>query len=131
MSKYERFIIYPLLLVVLIYGFIGNTIIQARPDTEVFNRIEAQEIVIKNDKGIDTIYMGSNKSRGFMMIFDENIVPSISIGDSGGDGGVFILHNKDGIPGVSMDCIRDGGSINVFNKIKPLQLLFTTMMRGG
>ncbi len=38
MSKYERFIIYPLLLTILVYGFIGNPAIQASQEKEVFNQ---------------------------------------------------------------------------------------------
>ncbi len=45
MCKYERFVIYPLLLLLLIYGFIGNSVIQASQETGVFDRIETKELI--------------------------------------------------------------------------------------
>ena len=64
MSKYERFTIYPLLIMALIYGFIGSPIIQARQETEVFERIEAKEIVIKNDGDVEMVIIKGDMSIG-------------------------------------------------------------------
>lgn len=51
MSKYERFLIYPLLIMALVYGFFLNPGISARPETEQFDKIVANEILVQSDKG--------------------------------------------------------------------------------
>lgn len=66
MSKYERFIIYPLLIMALVYGFILNPGIAARPETETFERIVAREIIVPSAEGQIQMKDGS------LMIVDEN-----------------------------------------------------------
>ena len=52
MSKYERFLIYPLLILALVYGLVGNPLLQVSNSREVFNVIEAREIIIVNEEGV-------------------------------------------------------------------------------
>jgi len=95
MSKYERLLIYPLLILALGYGFLGNPSMQASQETAVFNRIEVSEIVIKNDDGEDIINMGS-------------IDRVMGRGDQ--DGMIEIKNNK-GERGVMLRAFPDGGLV--------------------
>lgn len=118
MSKYERFIIYPLLLIALVYGFIGSPIIQASQKkfdfslpTEVFDRIEAKEIVITNSDGVEVVVIGST--------YDE--------------GGLVETYSPEGVIGAEMITITGGGGISTYNKdgVRVTDMASTIGDQGG
>ncbi len=93
MSKYERLLIYPLLFLALAYGFFGNPAMQASQETAVFNRIEASEIVIKNDDGVEVI-----KLRPLT------------------EGGGVSTYSKSGSLGTMVTAMPEGGYIATYSK---------------
>lgn len=78
MSKYERFLIYPLLFVALAYGFFLNPGIHATPETEYFDKIVANEITIESEDGQIRIKDGSvlianHSNNTYGVIFSEGM----------------------------------------------------------
>lgn len=59
MSKYERYLIYPLLIMALAYGFFFNAGISARQETEHFDTIVANSITVESEDGTIKIEDGS------------------------------------------------------------------------
>lgn len=122
MSKYERFIIYPLLIIALYYAFILNPGISARQETEYFHKIVAQEITLLsqvgeiriNDKSIMIVDYETNT---FGVIFSDGI------GLRGGDRGYtlslsgYSFKNLSGIDVVETFVDDEGyGQILLFDK---------------
>lgn len=111
MSKHERFIIYPLLIMALVYGFIGSPAIQARQETEVFERIEAKEIVIKNGGDVEMVIIKGDMSIGGTV---ATYTPDGIIGTSMyASPGIFKL-NKDGE--IELAHLGRGGRIKTYNE---------------
>jgi len=111
MSKHERFIIYPLLIMALVYGFIGSPAIQARQETEVFERIEAKEIVIKNGGDVEMVIIKGDMSIGGTV---ATYTPDGIIGTSMyASPGIFKL-NKDGK--IKLAHLGRGGRIKTYNE---------------
>jgi len=63
MHKYERYIIYPLLILALFYGMSGGNIIKTVADNRVYEELVAKKITIVDDNGneIATIKDSKNK----------------------------------------------------------------------
>lgn len=115
MSKYERFIIYPLLVVALVYAFIGTPVIKARQETEVFDRIEAKEIVIKNDHDIEVVAISFyDEGGGIWTSSKDGILGTGMITDLGG--GSITTYNKNNVWGTTIFSGDEGGGIVVYNK---------------
>lgn len=115
MYKYERFIIYPLLLLALVHGFIDNPVLLARQEIEVFDRIEAKKIVIKNDDGIEVAIISSYDEGGAIWIANNNgILGTGIIADL--QGGAITTYNKNDVWGTTMFSGNEGGAILVYNK---------------
>ena len=62
MKKFERFIIYPLLIVALFYSFAGEQVTTATEN--VIERLVVREISVVNDEGVENINIGSNNLVG-------------------------------------------------------------------
>ncbi|MFW6025371.1 MAG: hypothetical protein ACOCRX_03425 [Candidatus Woesearchaeota archaeon] len=62
MKKFERFIVYPLLIVALFYSFSGEQVTTATEN--VIDRLVVREISVINDEGVENINIGSNNLMG-------------------------------------------------------------------
>ncbi|NLJ79763.1 MAG: hypothetical protein GX335_01910 [Firmicutes bacterium] len=92
MSKYERWIVYPLLLIALFYSLTGGNVVKATQ--ELLEKIVTKELVVVNDEGKE---MASLKY------------------DSARDDIRFELYNKEGKRVVSLLSYGEGGAIGIFN----------------
>lgn len=129
MKKFERFIIYPLLLVTLFYIISGLQII---PSAEpILDKLVVREISVVNRSGQEVIKIGQvkNKSKGTKIgftgfgggnieIYNRDGVMVISMRSSDIAGGSFIeTYTEDGIMVTSMGgLIGIGGGIETYNK---------------
>lgn len=142
MWKYERFILYPGLLFLIIYVLVGQPVMQAQPSTQVFERIEAQEIVLKNAHGVTVITLTSNEEEaGEVTTFNREGVRNAALRatDEGGgiatfnkenvmgaivgatdDGGSIIAYNHEGVIGAAVGSTQEGGIIGTFNQLGEL-----------
>ena len=85
MHKYERYIIYPLLIIALFYGMSGSSIIETSAEN-IMNRIVGKEVVIVNDKGQEVLNISSNDSGG----------ATLSMSDDAGNQGITLATYKNG-----------------------------------
>ncbi|MDD3859787.1 MAG: hypothetical protein PHW83_06275 [Bacteroidales bacterium] len=116
MFKYERFIIYPLFLLLLIYGFIGDSVIQARQEKEIFDRIETKELIIKNKKGIEVVHIGTGpEDSGGIAIYNQNGGAELVM-TSSKTGGRIVTFNKNNGVGIAIISTEDGGEIQINHK---------------
>jgi len=156
MSKYERFIIYPLLIVTLIFALIGNPVLLANQEnedkkpiklseieipaikrkTQVFDRIEAKEIVIKNSDGVEVVvikdhpFMGGvietytdEGTKSISMASESFALSRILVRDkvlnyqTSGSGGRIETYNEDGeMVNLITSNSNGSGMIKTFNK---------------
>jgi len=131
MSKYERFFIYPLLILVLAYGFLGNPSMQASQETAVFNRIEAKEIELKNDDGITVMILGpSSEGSGGLATYNKQGVLGASI-STDNEGGIIAILDKEGDPGISIQSSVVGSGISSYNKDGTMGILIVSLDTGG
>lgn len=98
MHKYERFIIYPLLILALFYGMAGDQVMTSA--TQVYNEIVAKDISILNNKGELAMRMTSDvNGSGQIRLYDNEGRQLIYLG--GNDvkknedpGGLITVSNK-------------------------------------
>lgn len=83
MSKYERFIIYPLLFVSLFYGLIGGQPFVFAVQDDVFDQIKAREILVVDDEGDEKISMISEEGTGWITVNTREQGVKTSIRGSG------------------------------------------------
>ena len=83
MSKYERLIIYPVLLLALFTAVTGVAPIRSSP--EIIERIVAREVVIMSDYGNEVLRLGSTNLGGAFDLYNNfgNAVVSMAILDAG------------------------------------------------
>ena len=115
MSKYERLLIYPLLILALAYSFLGNPAMQASQETAVFNRIEASDIVIKNDQGTKVVSLGSTSlNGGIVRTFNEDgVLGTYMVTEFGGS---VVTFNTDGVGVARIRGVNGGGELGLYNK---------------
>jgi uncharacterized protein GlcG (DUF336 family) len=113
-SKYERFIIYPLLFIALFCAVTGVNVVSATQ--QVFDKIVAREIAVVNNEG-NTVaslkYDDVKQDVSFELFNDEGTrVVSLLSYDDGGAIGVF---NQDGHLTVAMQNEDNAGSVFLYN----------------
>lgn len=114
MSKYERFIIYPLLFIALFCAVTGVNVVSATQ--QVFDKIVAREIAVVNNEG-NTVaslkYDDVKQDVSFELFNDEGTrVVSLLSYDDGGAIGVF---NQDGHLTVALQNEDNAGSVFLYN----------------
>ena len=128
MHKYERYIIYPLLILALFYGMSGGNVIKTVADSRVFDHLIAKKISIVNDEGTGQIVLTTTSNKktneiekvikgGVINIYGEvNDNPSVTIcSDRDGNGTVF-MENKYGELATYIGVTDDSqGRISVYN----------------
>ncbi|MBA7692345.1 hypothetical protein ES703_100912 [subsurface metagenome] len=107
MKKFERFIIYPLLIVALFYIISGQQIIISAEN--ILDKLVVREIFVVNDRGQEVVNISAN---------------------NGGGGSIWTL-NKDGVVGTSMGSVSDGGIITTYNKDGVIGAFITSDDTGG
>lgn len=131
MSRYERFLLYPLLIVALIYGVMGNPVMKANPGTEVFERIEAREILIKNGEGEVVISLSLNEENaGEVTVYNREGVRNAALRATEGGGGIATF-NKENVMGAIVGTTEDGGSIITYNSKGEMGAAVGTTDNGG
>lgn len=84
-----------MLLIVILYGIIGNPITQVRQETEIFNKIEAKHIEIKNDNGDVVARIGvNNEGDELIGLFNKYGTPLAVIGTSDVVGFIWLADEK-------------------------------------
>ena len=71
MHKYERFIIYPLLILALFYGMAGNQVMTSAQ--KVYDEIVTKDIKVVNNQGEEVLRMGVGTSgNGLLTVYDND-----------------------------------------------------------
>lgn len=109
MKKFERFIIYPLLIVALFYIISGQQAIVSAEN--ILDKLVVREIFVVNDSGQEVVNICANsEGGGSVWTFNENGVKGTSMG-SVSDGGVISTSNRNGVIGTCITSDDFGGFI--------------------
>lgn len=114
MKKFERFIIYPLLIVALFYIISGQQIIISAEN--ILDKLVVREIFVVNDSGQEVVNISANNDGGgSIWTLNKDGVVGTSMG-SVSDGGIITTYNRDGVIGAFITSDDTGGLICTFNK---------------
>jgi len=117
MHKYERYLIYPLLIIALFYGMSGGNIIKTVADSRVYEEIVTKKIKVVDDNGNTKIFLGSHPNQP-----NSNIVALYNNSDQP----IALLEATEKDKGIVH--LRKGG-VKVNNK-KGKLVLFSGTMEG-
>ena len=95
MHKYERFIIYPLLILALFYGMAGDQVMTSAQ--KVYDEIVAKNISIVNEQGERILLIGNDvNGSGSIDLYDNEGDKLIGLGSSSNEGmsGLVTVYNK-------------------------------------
>lgn len=95
---------------------IGNPIVKASQETEIFNKIEVKELIIKNNKGNEVITIRSTPEEdGAIAIYNQKGVVGVVIGGLDTGGRILTFNKNQGL-GIANIATEEGGEVQIFNK---------------
>jgi len=117
MHKYERFIIYPLLIVALFYGFAGEQM--GTTAQEVMDKLVVREISVVNSRNNEVINIGNRGmfGGGSFEIYNATNNAIVTLSSTIEGSGAIEVYGKEGNMLIAQSVNEEGGgSIGIFNR---------------
>ncbi len=116
MAKWERLVVYSLLLVALFMGFRSNQQLITAMEG-VSEEIRAKRFVVVNELGREMVVLDSSREGGGLVVLNNEGMPVGALGAGAAGGGVFGLWNPRGDERISMgSTTQDHGGIWVYDR---------------
>lgn len=116
LNKYERFIVYPLLLIAL-FCSVGDNFASSASD--VIDKITAREVCIVNEKGNIVMSLSSNEGGGVLVISPGDLISGGIVMTTSTSRNAITVFDPDRNPAITLEgfnkSLNNAHSINVFN----------------